>query len=246
MMFVFRAVFCLFAVGVLCASPASADVNASINASLNNNNQQIIQTNPLNPGYTEPADPCANVAAITGACSGTGATIVTCIKTNGTCEKHESCSSCPSGTSRTQKQDTCGNIYYTCQASLNVGFGDEVVQNTCGIKCNSCTQQDWATGLNGIVQTQRTFKCDSDTNCECQDIYKYRCVTGYYGEPTSSTDTDNCDRCPAVNGVYGTTSGPGKTKQTDCYMPSNKTLTDRIGTYSFATTCNATASAIGD
>ena len=242
-MFVFRAVFCLFAVGVLCTSPASADVNAALTPSLNNN-QQIIQTNPLNPGYTEPADPCANISAISGSCFGTGANIVTCEKADGTCEKHESCTSCPNGKSRTQNWDVCGNIYYTCEASLNIGMGD-IVQNVCGTKCSSCTQQGWTTESNGIVQTQKTFKCDSDTNCECKYTYNYRCVTGYYGDLTSSTDSIDitkikCTQCPAINGVNGTTSGPGKTKKTDCYISSNKTFTDGIGTYSFATTCNAT------
>lgn len=245
-MFVFRAVFCLFAVGVLCASPASADINAG----LNNNNQQLThQTNPLgpSPGYGGSSDPCASVSAISGGCSDTSPKIVTC---NSPCEKHQSCSSCPSGKSRTQQTDACGNTYFICAKSFNINPGDNILPtNACGAKCNDCTQQDWKKVETG-VQMQTTFKCDLDTGCDCKYTYNYRCDTGYYGDPISTTDTDSieikCDRCPDIKGVFGTTDGPGKTNKTECYMPSNITFTDGIGTYSFATTCKATATATGN
>ena len=249
-MFIFRAVFCLFAVGVLCASPASADINAGINSGLNGNQQATHQTNPLpGSGSGGSTDPCANVQPISGGCSGTGITIVTCEK-NGTCEKHQSCSSCDNGTSRTQQTDACGKTYFICAKSFNINPGDNILPtNACGAKCNDCIQQDWTTESNGIVQKQITFKCDLDTNCVCQYSNKYRCVTGYYGRPQSANDNNletKCTRCPDIKGVFGTTDGPGKTNKTDCYMPSNITFTDGIGTYSFATTCNATATATGN
>ena len=248
-MFVFRAVFCLFAVGVLCASPASADINAGMNSGLNGNQQVTHQTNPLGPssGYGGSTDPCANIQPIRGGCSSTG-TPVTC-KKNGTCEKHEDCTSCPNGTSLTRQNDKCGNTYRVCGKSLSADMGDFIQTNPCGAECNNCTQQDWTTESNGIVQTQTTFKCDLDTNCDCKYTYNYRCVKGYYGRPQSANDTNpdtKCTQCPAINGVNGITDGPGKTDKTYCYMPSDKTFTDGIGTYSFATKCNATATATGN
>ncbi len=48
---------------------------------------------------------------------------------------------------------------------------------------------------------------------------------------------NNCNRCPKLGGVYGTTTGRGKTSITECYMPNGTTINDSTGTFKFTGNC---------
>lgn len=55
------------------------------------------------------------------------------------------------------------------------------------------------------------------------------CAVGYYGNASTG-----CTRCPALDGVNGTTSGSNKSSITDCFIPANTKMTDSSGhTYKF-------------
>lgn len=66
------------------------------------------------------------------------------------------------------------------------------------------------------------------------------CDAGYYASGSvfagGSTYYTGCTRCPALNGVYGTTSA-GMSKITDCAIPAGRNFSDSAGTWSFTQAC---------
>ncbi len=201
-------------------------------------------------------DPCASTTAMSSGCATVDKT-VSCY--NGTsCTKKESCGSCSSGYTKTLQTLECNGTtysYYVCKGVVSgggatvypgivspgivVGPGYVVADGCSATDCN-CNTWDWEkVDDNDKVEHKQTYTCNKNTNCTCEYTTEYRCAKGYYGEPKSAKDTDNCEPCPAVDGVSGTTAAAGKTKKTDCYIPSTVSLTDDIGTYKFSTQCNA-------
>lgn len=205
-------------------------------------------------------DPCASATAMSSGCATVDKT-VSCY--NGTsCTKKESCGSCSSGYTKTLQTLECNGTtysYYVCKGVVSGGGatvypgvvypgtqypivvkpGYTVVDGCGATECVCDAPWDWTVADNGVVESKQTYTCNKNTNCKCDYTTEYRCVKGYYGEPKGANDTDNCDQCPKVNGVFGTTAAAGKTKVTDCYIPSTQSLTDDIGTYKFSTQCNA-------
>lgn len=205
-------------------------------------------------------DPCASATAMSSGCA-TVANIVSCY--NGTsCTKKESCGTCRSGYDLTEESFLCGATNYSynvCKGSSSggatvfpgvvlpgtqypvvVGPGYTVADGCGAAECDCYDPWDWKAVDKDEwvgVEFKQTYTCNKNTNCECEYTTEYRCAKGYHG--TATSESNNCAECPEVNGVRGTTSGPGKTKKTDCYIPSSQSLTDDIGTYKFSTQCNA-------
>lgn len=234
----FNRIIMVAGVFLLCTSVAMAE---RINGSPSNAGT----TSVVGGGTGGGNDPCSSTVAMSSACA-TSYPDVTCRQGSVTCYKHESCATCPAGYERKSELDECRNIYYRCvgNETLNpnpnpglIGGGNQWEDvTTCA--CN-CGAHSWES-IGGGKQERITCTCDKSNNCECDCETEYRCAKGYHGDPKS--DTDKCDRCPeyGINtGVYGTTSAAGKTKKTDCYIPSSQSLTDTIGTFSFTTQCNA-------
>lgn len=99
------------------------------------------------------------------------------------------------------------------------------------------------TSTTNNVQTCERYLWNASTN-KCSTSTVYRCVTGYYGNPT--TASSGCSKCPLWTGVfgnsgfnatvYGTTSGPGTTGVTGCYVPTG-TYYDATGTFKLTDNC---------
>ncbi len=70
------------------------------------------------------------------------------------------------------------------------------------------------------------------------DAKSCECNIGYYGELSNSTG--KCTQCPTLNGVKGTTSQRGKKYITDCFIPTDETITDSSGKYKFIQECHYT------
>lgn len=203
-------------------------------------------------------DPCASTTAMSSGCATVDKT-VSCY--NGTsCTKKESCGSCSSGYTKTLQTLECNGTtysYYVCKGVVSgggatvfpgvvspgtqypvvIGPGYAVADGCSATDCN-CNTWDWkkVEGKDG-VESKQTYTCNKNTNCKCDYTTEYRCAKGYYG--TATSESSSCASCPTVDGVSGTTASAGKTKKTDCYIPSSQSLTDKIGTYKFSTQCNA-------
>lgn len=181
---------------------------------------------------------CDGVTAMTNPTCATYS-VMSCYVDN-TCRKVQSCTSCPSGqtTITTTYMNKC--IYYKCGYPSVVTPGIQPgggVQHSCSLESCACDKWDWrATGIAGY-QSRQTYTCDESTDCKCVYNTEYRCAKGYYGTATSGTS--GCTRCPAVNGVSGTTASAGTTSKSGCHIPTTQTMTDSIGTYKFSTQCNA-------
>lgn len=63
------------------------------------------------------------------------------------------------------------------------------------------------------------------------------CLPGYYGTYVKGLNKPTCTQCPSSGGVYGT-SAAGSTAITECYIPSNTSITDSTGTYEFTDNCD--------
>ncbi len=101
--------------------------------------------------------------------------------------------------------------------------------------------------------------CDDSNNtyaCVCSDkshlnqdlqLQTMKCDTGYYGTPSytytqrfPSGYTDSftgCTRCPSSGGGYGTTSSPGATSVTECYIPDGTSFSDDKGSGTYTDNC---------
>lgn len=89
---------------------------------------------------------------------------------------------------------------------------------------SACPKTTWTSILNMHYQ----IRCrKTATNALCE----YRCFTGYYGKGTS------CTRCPASDGVYGTTAAAGASVITECYQPADIEMGDQSGTYQYINDC---------
>lgn len=105
---------------------------------------------------------------------------------------------------------------------------DEICEQYCTCSC----PENWETKYNGIERGTK-YTCDMG---ECViDGSTWRCATGYYGTPMS--DSSGCTRCPATDGIYGTTNGPGATTATQCYIPAGTQFNDNSGSGTYTANC---------
>lgn len=174
-----------------------------------------------------------------------------------------SCSTCNDGYYSTAWQEsgtqtkTSGGYTYSVMTSCLV--------NTSGLKlCNSSTNPCYApqrtvngqiycasgtaTVLHATTAASLSKYCSNGSGVGDPDYhYVMQCEEGYV--PDSNYEWCTCDRgyytsapyecsrCPSSGGIYGTTANTGNNKITDCYIPSDTSMTDDSGTYVFTSPC---------
>lgn len=118
-----------------------------------------------------------------------------------------------------------------CSASTDCG-DIPVFPTTCP---DECPNSDWTlVDVGGFVAKsvpRYEARCLSSEACE------YRCHSGSYGNPTSSSS--GCTRCPNIGTSllnFGA-SESGATKITDCYAPADTSYTDSTGKFEFTVDC---------
>ena len=75
--------------------------------------------------------------------------------------------------------------------------------------------------------------CEKVCTCDTTTVQAYKCAKNYYGNPTSSTDTNACTRCPADS----ITTDIGATSITSCYLKAGWSFSDDYGTYEYTENC---------
>jgi len=93
--------------------------------------------------------------------------------------------------------------------------------------------------LDGKNSSGVEFKVWEDMTYECaiNEASVLSCSAGWWGQPADDTDIllTGCAKCPGEG-----TSAPkwgGYIKQTECYIPADKKISDSTGTYVFASNC---------
>ena len=128
---------------------------------------------------------------------------------------------------------SAGYIYYdvvakSCNGTLNCYCAPGYYAAN-SKTCSPCSSGYYCIGKGTMVSQVGNVTLATSTACS----------QGYY-QP--NTGQSSCNACGSLNGLKATTSGTGKTKVSDCYLPSNSNLTDSIGTYQFTGNCYAIAS----
>ncbi len=92
--------------------------------------------------------------------------------------------------------------------------------------------------LDGNCEKVDTKGCKNNA---CIKKTSLRCVKGYYGtaeyEQLNLTKCTGCEPCPTSGGIAGTTSGPGATAITECYLPSGTSFSDSTGSGIYVGDC---------
>lgn len=112
----------------------------------------------------------------------------------------------------------------------------------CDGTCTNCTSTLWTDYATGY-QNKTTATCNTVT-CKCTKSTDYRCAAGYYksgvirclGSIDGSASCSGCSRCPPSGGIYGS-SAPGSTAITACYIPTDTSMSDSTGTYTYTSNC---------
>lgn len=100
--------------------------------------------------------------------------------------------------------------------------------------CNSETVTDMGGGCDKVAS-----KGCVNNVCTYDDITA-RCQKGYYGTAKLNllqTSCSGCTACPSSGGVAGTTSGPGATAITECYIPAGTKSSDSTGSFEYTGNC---------
>ncbi|MCM1294253.1 MAG: hypothetical protein NC311_01680 [Muribaculaceae bacterium] len=127
-------------------------------------------------------------------------------------------------------------------------------------ECYNCLYGKYDTGMissiddgdteyRGIVFMYDTQ--DYDYFCYIENPSLIACAPGWYGKPYDTPDSisdylEGCKKCPATSPVTGAPKATtdtvlgGTLAITDCYIPMNKTFTDRTGTYKYTSDCHYT------
>lgn len=133
--------------------------------------------------------------------------------------------------------NTCTSAYVVGCKTCTTNFDCEAL-TTCP---DECPLASWTlVDVDGIV-TNITPRYE--TRC-VSGACKYRCASGSYGNPTSSTS--GCSRCPSVSSGssggmlimadYGN-SDAGATDITDCYAEADTQYSDSTGKFKFTDDC---------
>lgn len=131
-----------------------------------------------------------------------------------------------------------GIIATTCTTSNSFALIPDV-----GIQCMLTTEFCASQTICEVISGTNYQGCnkgllDKD-ECKCYVIAyaTYQCNNGYYGTPTNLSSKPTCTRCPALNGIYGTSVAGSNATQNDCYIPKNTTSSDASGSYTITGTC---------
>lgn len=99
--------------------------------------------------------------------------------------------------------------------------------------CNSETVTDMGGGCDKVASK-------GCVNNVCTSDITARCQKGYYGTAKLNnlkTSCSGCTACPSSGGVAGTTSGPGATAITECYIPAGTKSSDSTGSFEYTGNC---------
>lgn len=99
-------------------------------------------------------------------------------------------------------------------------------------ECENCVSTGWSSSSTGY-QMRKVATC----NCGvCNYTNHYRCDYGFYG--SAGNGDSGCSKCPDVNisGVIST-SLPGSTQISNCFIPSGMKTSDNRGDYSYESDC---------
>lgn len=125
----------------------------------------------------------------------------------------------------------CTTYNSTCCAPCNIKPIDPIVCDES--MCNGETVTDMGGGCDKVASS-------ACVNNLCQTTTTARCQKGYYGTATLNnlkTSCSGCTACPSSGGVSGTTSGPGATAITECYIPAGTKSGDSTGSFEYTGNC---------
>lgn len=147
------------------------------------------------------------------------------------------CGSC----SATKRKITCpGATYCDCSScslglmvskTITISATESYTYNDCGgltplpLCPDECPNTNWTNVSGQNYQVRCNDSNSISPTCE------YRCKIGYYGTGTS------CTVCPPYGGVYGTTTAPGTTARTGCYLPTGTAFSDTTGSGTYTGNC---------
>lgn len=128
----------------------------------------------------------------------------------------------------------CQRYSATCCEPCNVGVVDPIDPIVCDpTTCNSKTVTDMGGGCDRVASK-------GCVNNVCTFDITARCQKGYYGTAKLNnlqTSCSGCTACPSSGGVAGTTSGPGATAITECYIPAGTKSSDSTGSFEYTGNC---------
>ena len=139
--------------------------------------------------------------------------------------KYTSCATCPDGFKIQSKTD------------LNMCSGAGVTYNDC-VPCNTncllaCTSTSWTT-TNTKYQS-RTYSTCNKCSGSCVNTTQYRCASGFYGSPTSTSS--GCYDCPTENNLKGISTAGQNTYVTQCFYESGGIVTETSGFWKYTENC---------
>lgn len=128
----------------------------------------------------------------------------------------------------------CQSYSATCCEPCNRGPIDPIDPIVCDpTTCNSETITDMGGGCDKVSGSACVNNvCTFDTTARCQK--------GYYGTAKLNnlkTSCSGCTACPSSGGIAGTTSGPGATAITECYIPAGTKSSDSTGSFEYTGNC---------
>ncbi len=143
-------------------------------------------------------------------------------------------------------QYECAAGYYGTATSSSAGCTKCPANATCAggnDSTYSCNVGYWATTetvkVGSLSVTTKVCKaCPANAICP-GGSETFKCMAGYYSiisRDTSGKSERICTRCPAQDGVYGTTS-VGATTIKSCFMPANKNFSDSTGVFLYTNDC---------
>ncbi len=128
----------------------------------------------------------------------------------------------------------CQSYSATCCEPCNRGTIDPIDPIVCDESlCNGETVTDMGGGCDKVASS-------ACVNNLCQTTTIARCQKGYYGTAKLNnlqTSCSGCTACPSSGGIAGTTSGPGATAITECYIPAGTKSSDSTGSFEYTGNC---------
>ncbi len=164
---------------------------------------------------------------------------------------------------RAIKNGSCHSNYLgTVPAGINAGgfgLGRTITvypeQITC-CQSSSCTGYAADKTISDMPQIVYSYKktCSTDGTCSTLGSGRVRCARGYFSStgkssvalssgtnPRDLASQLGCTSCATyTNKTDATTTGPGATSVSACYVPAGHTETDTTGTWQFTANCNYT------
>ncbi len=120
-----------------------------------------------------------------------------------------------------------------CNDVVVPDIGDYEMVYDCSKKNTAWT----AAGNNIVTRTVYTGTAASSALCTTSST-QISCAAGYYGSPTSASNSSACTQCPANGrGLRGTSNPGSNTGIYGCYI-ADGTYTDNYGTVTYDTDCD--------